>query len=331
VWIDAASQIFFSLGPGFGTLLALASYNKFHNNCFRDAVITSGINFLTSLLSGFVIFCVLGYMAQVQGTTVDKVGSEGPGLVFVVYPEAIATMSGSSFWSIIFFFLLITLGLDSTFGGLEAMITGLCDEYPRFLGKNREVFVAVLLMVIFLGALPTTTYGGTYLVELLNAYGPSIAILFVVFVEAIGVSWFYGTERFADDIEEMLGFRPGIFWRICWTYVSPIFILIIFCFSIFEPVELDTATYKYPYWALHVGWTLTAIPLACIPTYMIYKILSEKGSLRKDVWKVNCQEATQPYYFSFLGLWLIDLPSGPRKDMSLKFSININSLHDAIF
>lgn len=34
----------------------------------------------------------------------------GPGLVFIVYPEAIATMTGSVFWSIIFFLMLITLG-----------------------------------------------------------------------------------------------------------------------------------------------------------------------------------------------------------------------------
>ena len=39
---------------------------------------------------------------------------KGPGLVFIVYPEAIATMYGSVFFSILFFVMLITLGLDST-------------------------------------------------------------------------------------------------------------------------------------------------------------------------------------------------------------------------
>lgn len=77
VWIDAASQIFFSLGPGFGTLLALSSYNKFNNNCYRDAVLTSSINCLTSFLAGFVIFSVLGYMAHVQNKSIEEVGLEG--------------------------------------------------------------------------------------------------------------------------------------------------------------------------------------------------------------------------------------------------------------
>lgn len=57
------------------------------------------------------------YMAHVQNKSIEEVGLEGPGLVFIVYPEAIATMTGSVFWAIIFFLMLITLGLDSTFGG----------------------------------------------------------------------------------------------------------------------------------------------------------------------------------------------------------------------
>ena len=44
------------------------------------------------------------------------------------------------------------------FGGLEALITGICDEWPRTIGRKREMFVAGLIVYCFFGALATTTY-----------------------------------------------------------------------------------------------------------------------------------------------------------------------------
>ncbi|XP_020296597.1 sodium-dependent dopamine transporter, partial [Pseudomyrmex gracilis] len=149
VWVDAATQVFFSLGPGFGVLLAYASYNKYHNNVYKDALLTSLINSATSFIAGFVIFSVLGYMARASGKSIQDVATEGPGLVFIVYPAAIATMPGSMFWALIFFMMLLTLGLDSSFGGSEAIITALSDEFP-VIGNNREIFVACLFTLYFL-------------------------------------------------------------------------------------------------------------------------------------------------------------------------------------
>lgn len=81
---------------------------------FRDALLTSFINSATSFCAGFVIFSVLGYMAHSSGQSIQAVATEGPGLVFIVYPAAIATMPGSTFWALIFFMMLLTLGLDSS-------------------------------------------------------------------------------------------------------------------------------------------------------------------------------------------------------------------------
>lgn len=93
--------------------LASSKTNQFFP-FFRDALLTSMINSATSFVAGFVIFSVLGYMAHASGRSIQDVATEGPGLVFIVYPAAIATMPGSVFWALIFFLMLLTLGLDSS-------------------------------------------------------------------------------------------------------------------------------------------------------------------------------------------------------------------------
>ncbi|XP_005857962.1 PREDICTED: sodium-dependent neutral amino acid transporter B(0)AT3 isoform X2 [Myotis brandtii] len=63
VWLDAATQIFFSLSLAFGGHIALASYNPPRNDCEKDAVTIALINSMTSLYASIAVFSVLGFKA----------------------------------------------------------------------------------------------------------------------------------------------------------------------------------------------------------------------------------------------------------------------------
>lgn len=113
-------------------------------------------------------------------------------------------MPGSVFWALIFFMMLLTLGLDSSFGGSEAIITALSDEFP-IIKRNREIFVACLFSLYFFVGLTSCTQGGFYFFQLLDKFAAGYSILIAVFFEAVAVSWIYGTKRFCADIKDMIG------------------------------------------------------------------------------------------------------------------------------
>ncbi|XP_074035865.1 sodium-dependent noradrenaline transporter [Leptinotarsa decemlineata] len=284
VWMDAAVQIFYSVGAGFGVHLSYASYNTFHNNCYRDCIITTIINCFTSFFSGFVIFTYLGYMSYKQGVHISSVATEGPGLVFQVYPEAVATLPGSQLWSILFFFMLIMLGVDSAMGGLECVITGLMDEFSSFFRNrrySREIFTLGIIICSFCVALINVTPGGIYMFHLFDTYSAGISLLCSAIFESVAVSWFYGLDRFSQDVEAMLGITPGLYWRICWKFISPCFIICVVMFGLFHHQQLQYNDYNYPPWAEWVGWALTLSSISMIPLFAIIQILKTKGSCRE--------------------------------------------------
>ena len=77
IWIDAAVQIFWSLAVCSGVVISMSSYNNFSNNCIRDAVMIAVINCSTSIYAGVAVFAILGYMAKLNDTSVEKIATQG--------------------------------------------------------------------------------------------------------------------------------------------------------------------------------------------------------------------------------------------------------------
>ncbi|KAM9238689.1 LOW QUALITY PROTEIN: sodium- and chloride-dependent glycine transporter 1 [Leptosomus discolor] len=311
VWGDAASQIFYSLGCAWGGLITMASYNKFHNNCYRDSIIISITNCATSVYAGFVIFSILGFMANHLGVDVSKVADHGPGLAFVAYPEALTLLPISPLWSILFFFMLILLGLGTQVGHgggvvgspcwggvawwgqggdmlplpphvqfclLETLVTAIVDEVGNEWIIRKKTFVTLGVAVAgFLLGVPLTTQAGIYWLLLMDNYAASFSLVVISCIMCVAIMYIYGHSNYFKDIEMMLGFPPPLFFQICWRFISPAIIFFILVFTVIQYRPISYNDYVYPTWAISIGFLMALSSVICIPIYAIYKVCRSDG------------------------------------------------------
>ncbi|XP_064620262.1 sodium-dependent proline transporter-like isoform X2 [Lineus longissimus] len=316
VWSDAAQQIFYSLGPAWGGLITMASYNQFKNNCYRDAIVVSVCNCGTSIFAGFVIFSVMGFMAKEMGRPVEELAASGPGLAFIAYPEGISRMPVAPLWAILFFFMLITLGLDSQFTMMETVVAAFVDEYPNKFRPIKTWLTLGLCVVTFLLGLPLVTQGGQYILTLMDWYIGSTALMVVGLLEPIIISYIYGFRRFSCDIEMMLGFKPNYYLLACWTFITPAILLFIIIFSSIYHSPVSYGNYVYPGWADGLGWGLAVLSMQFIPTMMIVTIIQGISTNQLSLRSLFCPPPDWGPCVGSGGLCKEDKQLGSKEDVS---------------
>ncbi|ELU09479.1 hypothetical protein CAPTEDRAFT_115714 [Capitella teleta] len=283
VWGDAAVQVFFSMSTCWGGLITLASYNKFHNNCLRDSLVVSFGDCLTSIFGGVVIFAIIGFMAHELGVPVDEVATQGAGLAFIVYPSVVSRLPISPLWAILFMLMLVNLGIGTQFTLVTTTHTTLMDVFSRHLRRGRRPLLLLLAicMFSFLVGLIITTQGGMYVLQLMDTYAPSYALLVGGLCELLALGWIYGIDRFMKDIEQMLGKKPSIFFKVIWRYVTPLLIVGILLFTFIDYQPSSYGDYEYPIYAEVIGFFIVAFEIGMIPGVAIYQIYCSdvKGSL----------------------------------------------------
>ncbi|XP_040183840.1 sodium- and chloride-dependent glycine transporter 2 [Rana temporaria] len=297
VWKDAATQIFFSLSAAWGGLITLSSYNKFHNNLYRDTLIVTCTNSATSIFAGFVIFSVIGFMAHELKVDIDKVADQGPGIAFVVYPEALTRLPLSPFWAIIFFLMLLTLGLDTMFATIETIVTSVSDEFPKYLRTHKPLFTLVCCIAFFIAGFPMITQGGMYMLQLVDTFAASYSLVIIAIFELVGICYIYGLQRFCEDIEMMIGFQPNRFWKVCWAFITPTILTFILCFSFYQWEPMTYGNYHYPPWSMVLGWLMCTCSVIWIPIMFVIKMYLAPGSFIERL-KLVC--SPQPDWGPFL-------------------------------
>ncbi|XP_076825597.1 sodium-dependent neutral amino acid transporter SLC6A17-like [Clavelina lepadiformis] len=340
VWREAATQIFFSLGLGYGSIIAYSSYNPPKNNCYKDAVFIATANCLTSIFACVTVFSVLGFKAKSRtleclesnrllfknfpeyqifsNMTYHDINStlnldptnetstflqslkpcsmqreldqdvQGTGLAFIAFTEAILKFPAAPFWSVLFFFMLLNIGMSSEFGILQTFVTTVLDSGLKI---SKSKLTALMCVGMFVVGLLFTQRSGSYFLDIFDAYSATLSLITIALFEVVAVSYVYGIKRFEKDLLEMTGVKPGLYWTISWRFTCPLALAAILVASIvglfrkapsyggWNQATGEKDLLNFPPWGLALIVALVLASVACIP---IVAFLYHRGIFKPE-------------------------------------------------
>ena len=238
-WRYAFGQVFFSLSLAFGVMITYASFLHRKSDINNNALIISVSDFATSFIAGLAVFATLGGMAYItqqagNPVAVDNVAETGPSLAFVAFPYALAQLPYSAWFSFIFFFALITLGIDSAFSITESVLASIVDKT----GWRRSIVLPVLSLIGLLFGLIYVTQGGIYWLGTIDGFvNGTRGIAFLGLIEALVLGWLWRLSILRRHANSRSDWKLGKWWDYVIRLLIPIVLGTLFFWQLFEDIN----------------------------------------------------------------------------------------------
>jgi NSS family neurotransmitter:Na+ symporter len=240
-WRYAFGQVFFSLSLAYGIMITYSSFLHRKSDLNNNAAIISIADFATSFVAGLAVFATLGGMAFVtqqagNAVTVETVAESGPSLAFVAFPYALAQLPYSAWFSFIFFFALVTLGLDSAFSMTESILASIVDKT----GWRRSIVLPLLTVVGFtFGLLFVTKAGFNWLGTIDGFVNGTWGIAFMGLLECIVLGWLWRVGTLRRHANSRSDWQLGRWWDYLIRLVIPILLGTLFFWQLFDDISSE--------------------------------------------------------------------------------------------
>lgn len=241
VMLDALTQVFFSLGIGWGMMITYGSYLSKKQNIVSSGLWVGTMDTSVALLAGLMVFpAVFAFGGEVN---------QGPTLVFNVLANIFPEMPMGNIIGALFFLLLFFAAITSTISMLEAPSAYFIDN-KKWSRKKAAWTVAILA---FLTGIPSalSTGGSEFFTNFsINVFGTEIRsfmdvldhvfgkllMMLVVLVTCIYTGWLMDTRKVVDEIAQgaegfktrrMLGTTPDQIWLFLIRFICPAVIILV--------------------------------------------------------------------------------------------------------
>lgn len=281
LWVDAIGQSFYSLSIMMAIMIAYGSFLDDKSNIVEDVMIIAISDFLTSVLSGIVLFTTM----YGCGMTVDDMSASGISTAFLIYPMAIVQLTDvgwiNAVFGFIFYMMLITLTIDSAFSIVEGISASISDKYGI---SKKKTTVAIILVAAVISLIYVTGSGVAWL-DIVDNWTNQYNLLIVGVLECVLVGWFFKPKKVLTEINKNTKKvkMPAFWFYAAIMVIAPLALLGLTVWNIYVLVRDSGGLYGgYPVYANVIGWVITF--LAFISGFIVQIITKFNPRLRALAW-----------------------------------------------
>lgn len=274
LWIDAVSQVFYSLSIMMAIMVAYGSFLDRDANIASDAIIIALSDMAVSLLSGIVMFTTM----YGCGMTVNDMSASGISTAFIIYPTAIVNLTQNgvvnAIFGAIFYLCLVTLAIDSAFSIIEGVSTAIADKFNL---SHKKTTIKICCVSAIVSLLYITRAGLAWL-DIVDNWTNQYSMIVIGVLECLVVGWIFDPKKVVEEINKNAKkFKMPSFWFVLSVkFISPLILFGFFCWNMYTLFVSNGGRYNADYGLyaeLIGGWLIMAL---CFVSGFIMKGICKK-------------------------------------------------------
>jgi SNF family Na+-dependent transporter len=223
VWLEAAGQILFTLGVGFGIIMTYASYLRRNDDVVLSALSASATNQLSEVCLGGLITIPAAFMF-LGAEPLRKVAGSSMGLGFHAVPAVLEYLPFGELFGFLWFGLLF---LAATAASISMLLPGIAF-LEEGLGLDRRTSALAVGAVTGLGSLLVAYFSkNTIALDVMDFWIGSAMLLVLALFEVILFGWVIGAERGIEEANRGSDIRIAPWFAFIIRYACPAYLLFI--------------------------------------------------------------------------------------------------------
>mmetsp|Transcript_29075 Transcript_29075/g.43834 ORF Transcript_29075/g.43834 Transcript_29075/m.43834 type:complete len:226 (+) Transcript_29075:930-1607(+) len=203
------------------------------------------------------LFAFLGHVAHTENLEIKDLSTGGLDLAFIAYPGLMTTLSMSNFWSILFFLMLLLIGIDTVFGMFDFIIAYCWDFFELKNRMKKQMLVLIITSFICLCNVLFVTNNGWWFYALFSKHVGSFSLIFVLLAETYVIAYGFGFDNLDAIMYKKTGERiPNIYKILIKYFAVPAMTLILL-----HSIYLEITSTSDPLWAKNIGRVIIALPI----------------------------------------------------------------------